>query len=499
MRSLGVALLVLLAWTRGAEAACSGSGLSWNCSAGTTVGEVNTALASAPDGATLTFAAGSYSWAQQITLSNAKGVSLVCASQGGCSVAVGGMFLYMDSLSGVNNRVYRLSGFRFANAPAGTMGIWIFGNGTLNNLRIDHNSFENFDPDSIAILLGETSSRGAIYGVIDSNSFSAPTNFMGLKLLGHGDTSNWGPSPKGTARNLYVEDNAFTFTTSGNLGAGCVDVWNSGAIVWRYNTSQNCLVTAHGVTHGGVINFELYKNNLIRTANSGSWEDGTRLFHHQGSGEFVAFDNVFTAASGKSSGPMAVTHYRSADPVSAGYNAALGRCDGTSGIDSNRAPSSTFFGYPCWRQPGRDGVQGLQPMYAWGNRWSDTNARINLTVENPWGATNPGVETHIQADRDYYNQVTSFNGSSGMGVGTLAARPASCTTNSSETGGGVGYFAIDQGPQGTLYRCSASNTWTVQYIPYTYPHPLRGGSTQSGGGTTATPPPASPTGLRVVR
>ena len=63
-----------------------------------------------------------------------------------------------------------------------------------------------------------------------------------------------------------------------------------------------------------------------------------------------------------------------------------------------------------------------------------------------------------------------------MGFGTLANRPTTCTTNSLEPGGGVGYFATDQGASGTLYRCSATNTWTVHYTPYAYPHPLVSGS-----------------------
>jgi len=49
----------------------------------------------------------------------------------------------------------------------------------------------------------------------------------------------------------------------------------------------------------------------------------------------------------------------------------------------------------------------------------------------------------------------------------------------------VGYWATDQGSwnqsgsggQGVLYKCTATNTWTLYYTPYTYPHPLQGGST----------------------
>src|SRR5207244_3266173 len=123
----------------------------------------------------------------------------------------------------------------------------------------------------------------------------------------------------------------------------------------------------------------------------------------------------------------------------AGYSASLGMCDGTNSKDGNRSPTGTYYGYPCWRQPGRDGLASLQPMYVWNNRWSDTGAKIDMNVENPWAATNPSVDTHIANNRDYYNATSAsaqtsatspFNGTTGMGFGTLANRPTTCTTNS---------------------------------------------------------------------
>ena len=68
-----------------------------------------------------------------------------------------------------------------------------------------------------------------------------------------------------------------------------------------------------------------------------------------------------------------------------------------------------------------------------------------------------------------------------------------CTT-------GVGYWATPQSTtdlagmtgvnpampiSGTLYKCTAPNTWTAFYTPLAYPHPLR-----SGEGADALPPAA---------
>jgi hypothetical protein len=61
----------------------------------------------------------------------------------------------------------------------------------------------------------------------------------------------------------------------------------------------------------------------------------------------------------------------------------------------------------------------------------------------------------------------------------LASRPIFCTP-------GVSYWATDQNK---LYQCTKINTWSLYFVPYTYPHPLQGGAD--------TVPPAAPTGLRV--
>jgi len=109
--------------------------------------------------------------------------------------------------------------------------------------------------------------------------------------------------------------------------------------------------------------------------------------------------------------------------------------------------------------------QGLEPVYAWGNTYNHSR-QLDVASHYPT----------IQENRDFYNQKTPFDGTVGVGVGPLADRTKTCTP-------GAAYWATDQGdwdsthegPDGQLYVCTAPNTWTFYYEPYTYPHPLVSG------------------------
>jgi hypothetical protein len=262
-----------------------------------------------------------------------------------------------------------------------------------------------------------------------------------------------------------------------------MDAWHGGRLVVRHNSITNARVAVHGVCHGGPANLEVYGNTLVGGAGSSS---GYRIVHHQGSGEIIVFDNNLSPAQAT----MEVVSYRSSDPNPEG----CGTCDGTDPLDGNRPGQN---GYPCYRQPGRTGNAELRPIYFWNNRYASTGGKADVSFMAAGGTSL--LSSHIQPNRDYYSAVSSsaqsssstpFTGSSGMGFGTRANRPATCTTNTTEAGGGVGYFATDEN---ILYRCTAPNTWTVHYRPYTYPHPLQGGATPQ-------PPlaPSAPTNLTVL-
>jgi len=291
------------------------------------------------------------------------------------------------------------------------------------------------------------------------------------------------PLTLGTANALFIEDNHFVNTMGSNTftqpDAGC-----SANIVFRYNFIDSYNSAMHGIQggHRGTRSWEFY-GNVYTSIAFPTW-----VVAQLRGGTGVVYNNKIGNGFG-------LPHFILDNPRSFDGTTYFGLCDGTSTFDGDRTDQ---HGYPCRDQIGRSTdahqmssgdypAQSLSPAYFWNNKNGATE--IIALVGN---ASVNQYTYHIRENRDFYNYNASFNGTAGVGSGLLANRPTTCTTNTSEAGGGVAYWATDTN---TLYRCSAKHTWTVHYKPYTYPHPLQN-TVASSGGTTSKPSP--PKGLRIM-
>ena len=375
------------------------------------------------------------------------------------------------------------------NTPTVWAGDGVFG-------VYDHNIFDASDSDALYFFNWQGSDGQA------NESWSAPTNF-------------------GSSGFLFIEDNLFRATTSGPTRIG--DSYNGSRVVWRFNT----IIGGSGL-----------ENHATGHAGDG-----------RGHRASEGYGNLFKVLPGQSSPPFDMADISSGTQLLWGntaeneaikhivhFNVTRKGTDtyrqvpppngwGYCGTQANGAGSpwdgntDVATGYPCLDQVGRGpgamlsgtfpskvnnstgtrsyANQALEPVYVW-----MLSATPHGGYGGQWYANDSGGR--IVADRDYYAQASGaqtsssspFSGASGTGWGTLANRPSTCTT-------GVGYFATDQGswnqstsnPEGVqqngadglLYLCSTTNTWTLYYTPYTYPHPLQSGVM------------SSPTNLRIIR
>lgn len=485
----GLALLCL--WGPQAFAACTGSGLNWNATP--TSADIIACIANAPDGATINVSAGSATWASRITTSTTKDVAIIGAGSGQTLITCNNGCFHLSS-----QRTARISGFSFTSNGTNDE---LFQLGTNDNtvpgktLRVDHNAFLCTGSCWGVLQVSGGSNGVHVTSLFDHNTLTNVTIKTAGTQFGRDEGSAqdvlWAQTvPPGTGTRItYVEDNVFTSTqkhpnyADGNWG---------GRYVFRFNTMGGQMTTnweVHSVqgNNRAVQLWEFYKNTITQT------DSGFMLFAYIRGGTGMMWGN--RGSDPYSLQSIEINNVRSCrDPGSTN-----GKCSGASNWDGN---TSGQQGYPCRDQLGRSHdtvvwitgaayTQVLNPAYFWDNKRTSNQAEYTVDIDALESCSPSDLNAlHIQNNRDYYQLNASFTGASGVGIGTLAARPATCTA-------GVAYWATDQGewnslnpgPDGQLYKCTATNTWTLYYIPFPYPHPLQ--SAAAGG------PPSPPTNLRV--
>lgn len=287
-------------------------------------------------------------------------------------------------------------------------------------------------------------------GVISNCSFDAPTfsttksafAIQGAPINSWTIASTWGGADTTGQANFYVETNDYhAYTNATNIG-------DSGRVVFRYNLMNNAGfgTTGADTSNYGQRYFEYYGNTGVFNGYSDGTTFNLTWWINVRGGSFVAFSNSLPQIQSGDFGSgasinMTVMNLQS----NTGPNPCWGA--GTSGGADYHAPRQVGMGYVTGT--GKDGkgqtddsvtyVGDSEPGYIWGN----TQQPLGSVIVSDFGGTacsSPDTSTnYIVANRDY------FNGST--------AKPG--------------------------------------YTPYTYPHPLLGGSQTSGSN------PSAPTGLTV--
>jgi len=478
---------------------------------------VQNAMNTAQAGDTVSIPAGTCTWTMGVSWTAPANVTLQGA---GSQTATGGgdVTTIIDSFASSNallaiatgpSGTFRITGLTFQGGSTGTGNDKYDGmihlSGSSANIRVDHihQKSTTYSPGTNGALLEFT---GCVYGVVDHSIFDNPAGSVNNAIrvfnqstcnsdaLGVGDQAFAAPTGLGTSKFIFAEDNVF------NSGASN-DCYDGGTFVWRHNTFNMTApapaIQTHptaGVRHRGCRAWEIYGNTF--NANPGNYI-AAAFFVSAMTG--VIWGNTLTSSSagggtgfanlvtGHDMRYDASTYAEGATPSGWGYCGT--HFNGTSSAWDQNTNTST--GYPCLDQLGRGQGQlivldfpnaknNVTGTIAWPNQalepiyeWADAYSPVPSNPSHIWSQSDP----EALINRDYYLGTTdagtpiSFTGTTGVGSGLFSARPSACTP-------GVAYWATDQN---TLYQCSAANNWAPYYTPYTYPHPLVSGTTQTTG------------------
>jgi len=395
---------------------------------------------------------------------------------------------------------FRLTGFAFTYSASNTSvtfnaSVRIAGSSTA--VRIDHNHFNKIN-------VVDLNFDGCTQGVVDHNQFDGTFNnenqvrfgAQGCDPSGFGNASWTIPSNFGTSQFMFAENNNFqTVPATASQHVFTFDCGAGGRFVLRFNNiGYHELWVTHGTGSGidgrSCRTLEAY-GNVLKYSNAPATDQGNVLIQYEGGGG-IFWGNTTTAYVALINADVVrtnnATYTQTAPPVGWGF---CGTTRGPSNWDQN----SNGTGYACIDSIGRgqgDLLTGNFPnklnsatgKVSWPNQVLDPVYVFSNTFNPPpnspvhfWSNFAP---VSIAENRDYYLQLpnvdepsATFNGTAGIGQGPLSARPATCTP-------AVGYWATDQGnwnqsgsgPQGQLFVCTATNTWTLYYTPFAYPHPL---------------------------
>jgi len=435
------------------------------------------------------------------------------------------------SVATASEKSFRITGMSFNFAGMSAYGALFFG-GNSTAFRFDHSDIYGVPSGYVPVATdGPTGVMDHLLISGADNTFFWFSHHSSWKGVGiQGDNSWAQPAAWGGPDFMFFEDSTITATgqngaTGATHGMAAEDCAGGGRTVIRHNILNGSSFQDHTTGHAGDDRgcraMEAYLNTFPAISGVTGMGPGLMEFNvafvdsgaHLTWGNTVAantysnFISLHNQRCGPNGGSCGKTYNQTVPPAGWGY---CGTIYGPSAWDQNQTTTNSSGG-ACLDQVGRgqgDLLQGTFPskcnltLNPSCNVFTGQWPRQAVTPMYVWNNTYSGG-TYLDVYEFYVNNADYFTDqgancpqnaatcSTGIGEGTLAQRPANCVANSfaypAGNSPGVGWWATDTN---TLYVCTATNTWTAYYTPYTYPHPLQG--TAQG-----TAPVAPPTNLLI--
>jgi hypothetical protein len=429
--------------------------VSGDCSASA----VNAVIAAADEGDIIDVTcSGTVTWSSTITLSGGKtlrggGTKGASGTAGTWPLTINVTYSgqsYDDALIKVVNTdtqpLNRVTGFKFQGTGNPTYIIWVYGKGTGTDgkgaFRIDNNYFNS--AAFKARLIGTNGTTGKLTGLLDHNVLYYPksgspafsnnayvNSYKGSSGTCYGYDSLHRAVGFGTDDFVFWEDNYLLNTTIETSAGGGRAVVRYNEITSDYTDGSRPIFDGHGAdTKGtyscGVVANEFYKNTITGATAFAQVVD-------MRGGQWMVHNNT------TESGRLQINELRVTKPTYLDWKECSGTwCCETPKCDI-QAPTASDFA-SCYPLPNQ-----VRNTYVWNNLKAGTNM-----IPVPTTST---VDIYVALNRDYWIATS----------GLKSALPGTCAT-------GAGFWATDEN---VLYKCTATNTWTEYYTPYTYPHPLR--------------------------
>lgn len=458
-------LILMFLCCPSAWAACTGSSPTWTSTPD--FASVNTCLTNASRNDTVNVSAGSATWAS--TLNIMRGVKLLGAGRGITVITSSGgvelVSISPDSTAVANEEIIKVSGFTFDGAGSTTTLLdssgasGISGTKPWRSLVIVNNTFSNanINVTSGALVIGNANGNGQIRGVIGNNIFDKCAVI--IRAFSNNDTREWANTAFnqftfGTADNLYFESNTIQYSTSTSnptADNGWIETGQGARLIVRYNTwnmansgGGNTIPQSFWDTHG----FQSWSGGV----NSGN--TGTMPVEYYGNTITTPF-HAFQIENMRASWGLFYNNIYTG-PDSPGYDLYGESPTGACPSDINPTPTN-YIPY-------------VNNTYFFNNQVNGSIANASID-----GFVPPCITGQNTNWWNYNAACTTSACSTGIGRGTTPPT-GTCTT-------GVGYW-VNSTPTptasssvtqaGQFYKCTSTNTWTLYYTPFTFPHPLLG-------------------------